>query len=229
MISEGIGAAFRLIASGDPEVFSAMGVSLKVALCSSVIAGLAGVPFGTLLAVKSFRGQGMVVTVLNTLMAVPTVLIGLIVYGVLSRRGPLGFLELLYTPAAMVVAEVLLGLPIVTALSYAAVRSAGLDVFKAAETLGAGTLTGLLVALRESSYGVLSALLAAFGRIVGEVGAALIVGGNIKGSTRTLTTAITLRTGQGDFDVAVALGIVLLLIALAVNTLFLAFHWRVNR
>lgn len=229
MFGEGIKEGLRLLARGDPEILSAIALSVKVSLIACLLASLLGIPLGALLAIKNFRGKKVILTLLNTLMAIPTVLVGLFVYSMLSRHGPAGILELLYTPYAIACADFILAFPMVTALSCAGISKSGVDALKAAETLGAGPVRSLLVALRESGYSVLCAVLAAFGRVVGEVGAALIVGGNIKGFTRTLTTAITLRTSQGDFGVAVALGLVLLAVALVVNALFLSLHWRLSQ
>ena len=217
---DGMREALRLLVSGDTEVWSAVGVSLKVALVSTTIACVLGLPIGFLVATGQFRGQRLVVVLLNTLMGFPTVVVGLIVYGLLSRRGVLGAWGLLYTPAAMVLGQVVCATPIAAALSCAAV--AGLDsrVLKSAYALGAGVLRAGWTAFGELRPALSAAVVAAFGRVFAEVGVSLMLGGNIRFYTRNITTTIALETSKGEFALALALGLVLLTVAFTVNVAF---------
>ena len=198
------------------DLAHATSLSLRVSLAATALAALAGVPLGAWLGQARFPGRRAVVVATNTLMAVPTVLIGLVVYALLSQRGPLAALHLLYTPAAMALGEALLALPLVVALARAAVETLDPRARETAVTLGAGRWRTILVLAREASPAIGAAILSAFGRVVSELGIALMVGGNIRGETRTLTTAMTLATQQGDFALAVTLGGVLLGVALGV-------------
>ena len=201
----------------DPEVWAAARLSLALSACAVVLAALPGVPLGALLGLHRGRASDALLLVARVGMASPTVIVGLLVYAALSRRGPLGELELLYTPTAVVVGEVLLALPLIVALGASSVD--GLDA-RFAETvrlLRIGRVRAVALAVRDARDGFLAAILVAFARCVGELGVALLVGGNIRGSTRTLTTAIALETSRGEFELAVALGMVLLALALGVN------------
>ncbi len=198
------------------DLAHATSLSLRVSLAATALAALAGVPLGAWLGQARFPGRRAVVVATNTLMAVPTVLIGLVVYALLSQRGPLAALHLLYTPAAMALGAALLALPLVVALARAAVETLDPRARETAVTLGAGRWRTILVLAREASPAIGAAILSAFGRVVSELGIALMVGGNIRGETRTLTTAMTLATQQGDFALAVTLGGVLLGVALGV-------------
>ncbi|MCP4572771.1 MAG: ABC transporter permease subunit [bacterium] len=208
------------------EVFEIMGVSLRVSLTATLLATLCSVPAGFLLAVSSFRGKRTVVTVVTTLMALPTVVVGLLVYILLSRSGPLGSLGILYTPAAMIVGQFILALPIITALTYTAVSSVDLRVRKTAESLGASPWQASWMVLKEGRLGIIAAIVAGFGRVIAEVGSAIMVGGNIRGYTRTMTTTITLETAKGNFALGLALGLILLVVALSINALVLSFLGR---
>ena len=201
------------------EVFGIAAVSLKIALGATILSCLIGIPLGFALGWSRLRGRRVVLLLLNTALAFPTVVIGLVIYLLLMRRGPLGALGLLFTSRAIVVAEVILALPIATALSAAAVQSVDPRVRRTALTLGAGTVRTAWAVAREARFALAAAVVVAFGRVLSEVGAALIVGGNVRHETRTLTTAITLATSQGNFNVAIALGLVLLALALTVNVL----------
>ena len=203
----------------ETEVLGIAALSLKVALTATVLACLIGIPLGFMLGASRLRGRRAVLLLLNTALAFPTVVIGLAIYGLLARRGPLGGLGLLFSWQAIVIAEVILALPIATALSAAAVQAVDPRVRRTALTLGAGPLRTAWAVAREARFALAAAVVVAFGRVLSEVGAALIVGGNIRHETRTLTTAITLATSQGDFSLAVALGLVLLALALTVNVL----------
>ncbi len=216
-VVQGLARAFRLLFSFDREFYSIVLLSLRVSGAGVVIAAALGVPLGALCALRSFPGRGLLVTVLNTLMGLPPVVAGLVVYLVLSRSGPLGFMGLLYSPAAMVIAQTAVATPIVAALTWSAVASVDKSVRETAITLGA---TGFSVDWRvvaEARVSVVAAIVAGFGRAMAEVGAVLMVGGNIEGYTRVMTTAIAMETGKGSFELAIALGFVLLLTAFIIN------------
>lgn len=219
-IIEGIIRALHILVSDDREVRDILLLSLRVSGCSILIATALGLPAGYWLATTTFRGKGLALAALNALMSLPTVTVGLIVYAFISRRGPLGGMELLFTPAAIIIGEVILILPIVTALCCATVQGVDATVRKTALTLGAGPGRAALAVLSESRYGIIAAVVAGFGRAVAEVGAATMLGGNIRGVTRTLTTAIAFETGKGEFGFSFALGILLLLLAFAVTGIF---------
>ncbi len=208
------------------EVFEIMGVSLRVSRSGCALATVVGVPAGFCLALSSFRGKRALVTVVNTLMALPTVVVGLLVYILLSRSGPLGSLGILYTPTAMIVGQFILALPIITALTYAAVSSVDERVRKTAESLGASPLQAAWMVLKEGRLGIVAAIIAGFGRVIAEVGSAIMVGGNIRGYPRTMTTAITLETTKGNFVLGLTLGLILLVVALSINMIVLSFLGR---
>ena len=199
------------------EVFEVMGVSLRVSLAATGLATVVSVPLGFLLSVSEFRGKRTVVGVINTLMALPTVVVGLLVYILLSRSGAFGFLGILYTPTAIVVGQFILALPIITALTYAAASSVDARVRKTAESLGAGPSQAAWMVLKEARLGIVAAVIAGFGRVIAEVGSAVMVGGNIRGYTRTMTTTIALETSKGNFVLGITLGLILLVVALSIN------------
>ena len=216
-LREGFRRAVALLLSGDAEVFGIALLTLKIAVVATVIACGVGLPLGYLLATRRFWGRRAALTAVNTALAFPTVVVGLLLFGLLSRRGPLGGLGWLYTWQAIVVGDVLLALPIAAALSAAAVQGVDPRVRRTAETLGAGRWLTAWTVAREARFALTAVITAAFGQVVAEIGAAMMLGGNIRGSTRTLTTAVALYTAQGDFGLAVALGLVLIAIALLVN------------
>ncbi|NQT38733.1 MAG: ABC transporter permease [Planctomycetes bacterium] len=216
--------ALRLVLSLDANVVEYAQRTLLIALVSTLIASLIGIPVGMFIAERRFPGKRAVVTLLNTLLAVPTVAVGLLVYTLLSRNGPLGSWELLFTVPGIIIGEVLLIVPIVTAFTVTAVARTDRDVRKTALTLGANSRQALWIVFRESRFGVLAAVIAAFGRVVSEVGVAMIVGGNADEFTRTLTTATVQNVDMGNFALALALGLVLLAISLSVNVLFQYFQ-----
>lgn len=209
--------AFALITSLDPELYRIIALSLKVSGSAVVIAAGLGIPLGTVCALKRFPGRGFLVTILNTFMGLPPVVAGLVVYLFLSRSGPLGFMGLLYSPTAMVIAQSVIALPIVAALTWSAVSSVDPAIRETALTLGATPFSADLKVAAEARFQMTSAVIAGFGRTSAEVGAVLMVGGNIAGSTRVMTTAIAMETGKGSFELAIALGFVLLLVAFIVN------------
>ncbi len=226
-ISQATAAALTMIASFDPALLSVVGRSLAVSASACLIAFGFGVLAGAWLGVSRFAGRGAVLAVLNTLLALPSVVVGLLVYLLLSRSGPLGFLGWLFSFEAMVLAQTILVVPIVTALTRQAIEDADRAHGEQLTSLGAAPfMRGLLLSWDER-YALLTVLLAAFGRAISEVGAVMIVGGNIDGFTRVMTTAIALETSKGDLPLAVALGIVLLLVVLALNALIAALRtWR---
>ncbi len=225
-LTDSLGSALLLVASLDPEMLTIVGLSLKVSCISTLLAALPGVPLGFVIAFTEIRGRRLVITLLNTLLALPTVVIGLVVYGFLSRHGLLGDLGLLYTWKAMVIGQVILILPVVTALTIAAVSRIDERYRKTAMTLGASSLQTGLVVFREARFGIMAAVIAAFGRVISEVGISMMLGGNIRGFTRTMTTAMALEYDKGSFTLAVALGIVLMTISLVMNVLLNFFQGR---
>jgi tungstate transport system permease protein len=213
-----IAAAIELIGSLDAELLAIVGLSLRVSLSASVIALLIGAPFGAWLAIEKFPGRHVVIVLTNALLGLPPVVVGLALYLLLSRSGPLGAAGLLFTPSAMVIAQTLLATPIVVALVHRPASLLWSEYADLARTDGLSNLRsiGLLFALGRAS--LLTAFLAAFGRAIAEVGAIIIVGGNIRGFTRTMTTAIALETSKGDLPLALGLGLILLALSVAVST-----------
>jgi tungstate transport system permease protein len=211
--------SFSLILQLDRELWGIIILSLRVSGTALVVATLIGLPLGALLGFKKFSLRGLLVSILNTFMGLPPVVVGLFVYLLLSRSGPLGFLSLLYTPAAMIIAQSILAFPIVAALSHAAIVNVDPIIKQASMSLGATPFQITLTVVNEARYGILSAVMAAFGRVMAEVGAILIVGGNIAGYTRVMTTTIALETDKGNFELALALGVILLFVSLVINAL----------
>ena len=216
-LAEGFRRAWALLVGGDAEVYGIALLTLRVAVVATIISCVLGLPLGYFLATRRFWGRRAALTVVNTALAFPTVVVGLLLYGMLSRRGPLGGIGWLYTWQAIVVGDVLLALPIAAALSAAAIQGVDPRIRRTAETLGAGRWLTAWTVTREARFALAAVITAAFGQGVAEIGAAMIVGGNIRGSTRTLTTAVALYTSQGDFGMALALGLILVMMALLVN------------
>ena len=216
---QGFIQAFKLIFHLDQTLFGIIFLSLKVSGSALLMATAIGLPAGALLGLKRFPGRDLAISGTNTLMGLPPVVVGLIVYLLLSRKGPLGFMGLLYSPTAMVVAQTILALPIVTALCHSAIVNVDPVIRLSARTLGATPGQETIAVIREARYGILSAVIAAFGRVMAEVGSILIVGGNIAGYTRVMTTTIALETDKGNFELALALGIILLAISFVINAL----------
>jgi len=200
--------------------------TLKISLTSTTIASALSLPLGYLLAIRSFPGKRVLLVLLKTALALPTVVVGLFVYAFVARNAPLGAMNLLFTPAAIVIGQVILITPLVTALVYATLRGGPQDAHEEAIVLGASPLRAFWKTLSESRTGVTTALLVGFGRVVSEIGISLILGGNIRGLTRTITTGMALETGQGDFSRAVALGFVLLALVLSINLIVFAVGGR---
>lgn len=211
------GTAWELILSGDPVLLGIIDLSLRVTLAALAIACLIGLPLGAFLALQRFPGRGLVVVLFNAMMGLPPVVAGLLVYLALSRSGPLGALGLLFTPTAMIVAQTVLILPIVVSLTRSVIEDLWAEYAEQLRSLGSSRLRAIPTLLWDGRFSLLTGILAGFGRASAEVGAVLIVGGNIAGHTRTMTTAITLETARGNLGLAVALGIVLLALTLALN------------
>jgi tungstate transport system permease protein len=207
----------RLVASGDPAVLHIVALSLRISLTAVALAALVGLPLGALLAVARFPGRRVVIVVLNALMGLPPVVAGLLIYLLLSRSGPLGELGLLFTPAAMVIAQAVLITPILAALARQVLEGLWEEYAEQLRSFGAGPWRAVPTLLWDGRFALLTVLLAGFGRASAEVGAVIIVGGNIEGFTRVMTTAIALETSKGDLPLALALGMVLMAIVLAVN------------
>lgn len=218
-----LGSAFStalgLVATADPAVAGIVALSLRVSLTAVALAALVGLPLGALLAVARFPGRGGVIVVLNALMGLPPVVAGLLVYLLLSRSGPLGPLGLLFTPAAMVIVQAVLVAPILAALTRQVLEGLWEEYAEQLRSFGAGPWRAAPTLLWDGRFMLLTVLLAGFGRAAAEVGAVMVVGGNIEGFTRVMTTAIALETSKGDLPLAIALGIVLMTIVVAVNAL----------
>lgn len=226
LLWDGLRRGIELILGGDPDVYEISALSLRVAVASTLLACMVGVPLGFVVGTTRFWGRRAAITALNTLLAFPTVVVGVLIWGLLTRQGPLGGLGLLYTWWAIVIAEVILAAPIAAALTAAAVQGIDPRVRRTALTLGAGPLRTHLAVAGAARFAILTAVVVSFGRVLAEVGAAMIVGGNIRHYTRTLTTAVALATSQGDFGLAMALGLILLALALTVNILLQLFQGR---
>ena len=213
----------------DAEIVDVTLLSLQVSLTALVLAALIGIPLGAALALRNFRGKHIILNTIYTLMGLPPVLAGLLVYLFLTSRGPLGQYELLFTPTAMVIAQVLLAAPIVCGLTARAVMALSQEVYDTAATLGASRRQASLTIMREARMGIVAALTTALGRVIAEVGAVMLVGGNIRWHTRVLTTSIVLETRMGNFSTAIAIGIILLVISFAINMLILSLEKRTFR
>lgn len=218
-IIEAFKKAFSLILSLDPELLGIILLSLKVSGTALLTAACIGLPLSALLGLKRIPARGLLISLTNTFMGLPPVAVGLFVYITLSRSGPLGFMGLLYTPSAMIIAQTILALPIVVSLCHSAIIGVDRNIKLASQTLGATPFQVSAAVIGEARYGILSGIIAALGRVMAEVGAILIVGGNIAGYTRVMTTAIALETDKGNFELAIALGIILLTISLVINAL----------
>jgi tungstate transport system permease protein len=217
--TDAFSTAGGLILHFDTALLEIVVLSLQISLSAVVIGTLIGLPIGAAIAIARFRGRDVVVVCVNALMGLPPVVVGLIVYLHLSNSGPFGWLQLLYTPAAMIIAQTILVTPIVIALTRQFVEDADADYDEQLRSLGVTGFSKLVTLIAEVRYSLVTVVLAAFGRAIAEVGAVIIVGGNINHVTRVMTTAIALETSKGDLGLALALGIILMLLALAVNAL----------
>lgn len=225
-ISEGIVQAFGLIVSGDPTIYEIVGLSLVVSGIAVFISVLVGIPLGIIIGTHDFVGKRVLLRIIYTLMSMPPVICGLFVFLFLMRQGPLGSLQLNYTPAAMVIAQTLLVIPIIMGLTYNVVRDRAHDVERLGKTLGGTRFSNMVLMLSEVKAGLVVALVSGFGRAISEVGAVMIVGGNITGKTRVMTTYIAELKTMGDYSQAIAVGIILLLIALVVNVILYQFQHK---
>ena len=213
----GLLKALELIVTFNPEVMAIAGLSLRIAVTSTLLAAIICLPLGSLVHFKQFHGKRVLISLIQTFYSVPTVTVGLLVFVLFSRSGPLGGLNLLFTPTVMILGQVLLVSPILVGLTVSALSGVDRTVTDPARSLGAsGRQTAFLI-LKEARFAVMAALVLGFGRAISEVGLALMVGGNIKGFTRVLTTAISLETSKGDWELSMALGIILIIIALVIN------------
>lgn len=218
-LSSSFQTALNLVATADQDLVEIVVLSLKVSLSAVVLASLIGMPIGAIIAMKSFPGRAALITLFNSLMGLPPVVLGLVVYLLLSRAGPLGEYGLLFTPTAMIIAQTLLVLPIIIALTRQALAELHFEYDEQFRSLRLNLITSTRTLLWEGRFALMTTLLAGFGRASAEVGAVMIVGGNINHVTRVMTTSIAMETSKGDFTLALALGIVLVSIVIAINTL----------
>jgi tungstate transport system permease protein len=218
-------SAFELLLTGDPALLAIVQLSLVVSLSAVLFAGLIGVPFGAALALTRFAGREVIVVMLNALMGLPPVVVGLAVYLLLSRSGPLGAWGLLFTPQAMIIAQTILVAPIIAALTRQTIEDLASEYRDELAAMDVGALGRIATLIWDGRFSLVTALLAGFGRAAAEVGAVIIVGGNIEGFTRTMTTAIALETSKGDLSLAIGLGTVLIAIVVVVN----AAAWGLRR
>ncbi len=216
-IWQGLARAFGLLISLDPEVIGIAGRSLMISLTATALAAIICVPLGSLIHFKRFPGKRLVINLVQTFFSIPTVVIGLFVFIMLSRAGPLGGLGLLFTPTAMVIGQALLISPLLLGLIISALSGVDKAIVDTAHSLGADAVQTTVVVLKEARFAFVAAIIMGFGRAISEVGTAIMVGGNISGFTRVLTTAISLETAKGDIELSMALGIILVFIALVIN------------
>ncbi|MDP3960173.1 MAG: ABC transporter permease [Pseudorhodobacter sp.] len=216
-ILQGLAQAARLLAGFDADLIEITVLSLRVSVTATLVAALIALPLGAWLAVSRFRARRVVIAVLNALMGLPPVVVGLMVYVIFSRAGPLGVLGLLFTPTVMVIAQVIIVAPIIASIAHQTIRDLWADYHDLLISLNASRAQRIKALLWDGRRALITAALAGFGRAIGEVGAIMVVGGNIDHATRALTTAIALETGKGDFGMALALGFVLIALAVAVN------------
>jgi len=216
-ILQGLAQAARLLAGLNADLIEITWLSLRVSVTATLVAALIALPLGAWLAVSRFRARRVVIAMLNALMGLPPVVVGLVVYVIFSRSGPLGVLGLLFTPTVMVIAQVIIVAPIIASIAHQTIRDLWADYHDLLISLNASRAQRIRALLWDGRRALITALLAGFGRAIGEVGAIMVVGGNIDHATRALTTAIALETGKGDFGMALALGFVLIALAVAVN------------
>ena len=215
----GEGSALRLVLTGDPGLYAIVRLSLEVSLSAVLIAALIGVPFGALLALTRFPGREVTIVALNALMGLPPVVVGLAIFLLLSRSGPLGAWGLLFTPQAMIIAQTVLVTPIIAALTRQTIEDLWVEYHDELAAMSVGAATRIVTLVWDARFSLVTALLAGWGRAAAEVGAIIIVGGNIDGFTRTMTTAIALETSKGNLPLAIGLGVVLISIVILINAL----------
>jgi tungstate transport system permease protein len=216
-IWNGLVKAIQLIFTFDPEVMSIAGLSLRIAVTSTVIAAIIALPLASLMHFNNFRGKRILISLIQTFYSIPTVTVGLLVFVLFSHSGPLGGLDLIFTPTVMIIGQIILVMPIVLGMSVSALSGVDKNIIDTARSMGANGWQMMLVIIKEARFAVIAAVVLAFGRAISEVGLAMMVGGNIRGFTRVLTTAISLETSQGDWELSMALGIILIFIALVIN------------
>lgn len=218
-IIDGIKSAFDLLLSFNKEIYSIIGLSIYVSLTSTLISSIIAIPTGIVLGIKSFPVKKAIIRILYTMMSLPPVIVGLVVFLFISRNGPLGDLRIVYTPTAIIVAQVLLVTPIITGTVYNGARERGEEIQNLAYTLGANRIQALILLIRELRINIFSAIVMGYGRAISEVGAVMVVGGNIKGHTRVMTTVIAMLKNMGQYGMAIAIGIILLLISFIINSI----------
>lgn len=226
LILDGISTAFSLILSLDSEVFAVTLLSLKISSVATLTTLFTGIPAGVFLALSNFPGRRLIISIVNTGMGLPPVVAGLLVMLFLWRNGPLGFMELLYTPAAMILAQALIAAPIVAGITIASIQQLPANLKLQVRALGATRLQTVWILVREARLPLLAAVMAGFGGVISEVGASIMVGGNIKGQTRVLTTATVMESGKGNFELAIALSIILLSMTFGINYLLTIIQQR---
>jgi len=229
MLIESLVDALKLIFTLDKEVLSITFLSLKVSGLAIIIGALIGIPFALLLSQKNFFGKKIVINLVHTFMALPPVVVGLFVYLILSRNGALGGLDLLFSPLAMIIAQLIMVIPIITGISMSAINKVDNIIKDTITSLGATTFQKIKGILKEARFGLVTAIVTAFGAAISEVGAIIIVGGNIRFHTRALTTAIVLETRRGNFELAMALGIILIVIAFIINYALTSVQQRIAK
>ncbi|WP_054871511.1 ABC transporter permease [Caloranaerobacter sp. TR13] len=218
-ILDGVKEAIKLLLSFDREVYQIIFLTIFVSSTSTILSSLITVPIGVFLGIKNFKGKKLFTRILFTLMSIPSVIVGLVVAIILSRKGPLGFLKLLYTPTAMIIAQTLLVTPLILGLTYNLSKLRGKEIEKLGITLGANRIDILVLIIRELKVDILLNVITGFSRAISEIGTVMIVGGNIKGHTRVITTSIAMFNSMGDYSKAIALGIVLLIISFLANNI----------
>lgn len=226
LIIDGVLKAFSLILSCDAEVIAVTLLSLKISCTATLISLFLGIPVGTFLALAQFPGRRLVISMVNTGMGLPPVVVGLFVTIFIWRNGPLGFLEILYTPMAMILAQVVIATPIVTGITLASIQNLPANLKLQVLALGASRFRMVWILVREARLPLLAAVMAGFGGVISEIGASIMVGGNIKGATRVLTTATVMETSKGEFDIAIALSLILLALTFGVNYLLTIIQQR---
>ena len=229
MILESFTHAFDLVLTLDKDFFEILLLSMKVSFLSLLLSCLVGLPLGTYLAIKNFWGRDTILIIINAMMGLPPVVVGLIVYLLISRSGPFGWLGVLYTPSAMIIAQMILIIPIIVSLTAQIIEEINEEYKDLFKSLVISSHKALIACLYDSRYSILTVILAGFGRAISEVGAVIIVGGNIDHLTRVMTTTIALETSKGNLSLALALGIILLLIALIINLILISLKTRAKR
>lgn len=217
-ILQGFSEALKLLISFDPEIIKIILLSLIVSTSATMLAAFVFIPIGVYLGIKKFKGKRMASRIIYTSMSIPSVIVGLIIAILLSRRGPLGYLDLMYTPKAMIIAQTLLVSPLILGLTYNLAKNRGREIHNVATTLGGSTKDSIILIIRELKVDILVNIATSFSRAISEVGAVMIVGGNIKGHTRVITTTISMMNSMGDYPMAIALGLILLIISFGIHS-----------